>query len=186
MQPNYKPTDEEIINEQWRPVVGCDKYQVSNLGRIRNLSGKIMKTVTNNCGYQQLFLRVETNKRRAFCVHKLVMTAFVGPPPDAMQIDHVNGEKSDNRLSNLEYVTAAENIRRAIKLGLHNSVGINNGRAKLTEQEVIQIKTLLRQIDSGEITLTRQQVADRMGTYRQIVNHIAAERTWKHVRLSNN
>lgn len=103
--------------EIWKFVVGrkckynvSHKYQVSNLGRVRkSVSGEVLQTRIGYKGYVRILER---------SLHHLVLEAFVGPCPTGYQCNHKNGIKDDNRLENLEWVTAQENIRHSWRLGL--------------------------------------------------------------------
>lgn len=106
-------------------------YQISNLGKIkslarkvkyqnslRNVNEKIRKTFMGNNGYE----RVELSKNGAtkrFAVHKLVAESFIPKPNKIkLEINHINGIKTDNRAENLEWVTRSENELHAYKMGL--------------------------------------------------------------------
>ena len=87
----------------------------------------------------QRYIRAE---RRGFgrFVHVMVWEAVNGPIPDGMQINHKNGVRTDNRLSNRELVTPSENTLHAYRLRLRSAVGEKNGRAILTEEAVREIR----------------------------------------------
>lgn len=122
-----------MTEEVWKDVPGYEGYyQVSNLGRVKSLTGyyknkkNIILKYGLNRGYQRVILCV--NKiRKNIHIHQLVMLAFVGKP-NGMQINHINGVKTDNRLCNLEYVTQSENMKHAYRLGLEKPV--DNGFKK--------------------------------------------------------
>lgn len=101
------------LNEKWKPVVGFEGlYEVSDEGRVRSLKFskvKILKPGINSTGYLQVSLW-KNGKMKVFTVHYLVVTTFKGPIPPGMQVNHVNENKLDNRLENLEVVTAKENL----------------------------------------------------------------------------
>lgn len=99
--------------EEWRPVVDWEeRYEVSNLGRVRRLAtGRIMRFARHVAGYSNVGLSPGVNTRT---VHRLVGEAFLGPRPSGHQINHKNGDKTDNRLENLEYVTPSENVRHSL------------------------------------------------------------------------
>ena len=106
--------------EIWKPIKNWeDKYEVSNKGRIKNsTTGKILKGDKNNCGYCRISFYDKSRKERVF-IHRLVLMTF--SPVDNMenlQVNHIDGNKENNSLENLEWVTQIENEMHAIKLGL--------------------------------------------------------------------
>lgn len=99
------------MNENWNGIAGLDGYVFSDLGRVKSLNyhrmgfEKIMSLEKTKCGY----LRVRICNKNIL-VHRLIWEAFNGPIPDGMQINHINEDKTDNRLENLELVTPKENL----------------------------------------------------------------------------
>ena len=128
--------------EEWKPVVGYEcNYHVSSLGRIRNaLSLNITYGAKHSKGYRIIRLKREDGKTIHY-IHRLVAAAFIGPCPDRMQVNQKNGIKSDNSLSNIEYLTGAANHRHAALSGLH-AQGTRKAGAKLTEESVVQVRRL--------------------------------------------
>ena len=106
---------ENNIQETWKDIPGYEGlYQASNLGRIRSFKRNnisILKPGKNRdgSGYYIVKLYLNSVKKNA-SVHRLVWTAFNGPIPEGLQINHLNENKSDNRLENLSLCTAKENI----------------------------------------------------------------------------
>ena len=88
-------------------------------------------------------------------------------------MNHKNGVKSDNRITNLEYVTPSENDLHAVRMGL-KPIGERHGMAKITEKQARGIKRLLRSISVSEIS-------KRMNITYSIVSAISYGRTWKHI-----
>lgn len=100
--------------EIWKAIPGFEGYEASDLGRIRSLnyrrSGK-MKVLKAGFNRGYCWVRLSKDgKQKYFLVHRLVWISFRGPIPKGLQINHLNEDKSDNRLSNLEMVTAKQNI----------------------------------------------------------------------------
>lgn len=131
--------------EEWRPIKNYEGlYEVSNLGKVRIVkTGGVRKASVTPFGYYRLCLSRNDRMESRF-LHRLVIEAFKECPEGKTMVNHINGDKLDNRLENLEWVTASENVNHAYKLGLMNKKGENNGRNKLTVQKVVEIKNMLK------------------------------------------
>jgi hypothetical protein len=140
------------IEEEWRGVVGFPDYEVSNLGRVkshrrvrvhRKNKPKILTSFPNAQGYRYVTFGIN-GKRIIKYIHTMVLVAFSGPCPPGYEGNHDDGDKSNNCLSNLEWVTPSENVRHAYKTGLKRGVfGSKNHLSKLTECEVILLKRMI-------------------------------------------
>jgi hypothetical protein len=103
--------------EQWKPVKDYETlYEVSTLGRIRSLhkkrGGGILKPFPRN-GYLFICFCKDGQKRQNQAVHRVVATAFIHNPENKPQVNHINCNRTDNRLENLEWATASENNKHA-------------------------------------------------------------------------
>lgn len=109
------------MNEKWKDVIGYEGlYQVSNMGRIRNSKGKIRKTFISEFGYERITL-TKNRKQEKFQVHRLVAQAFIRLENDNEQVNHIDGDKLNNKVNNLEWCSASENVQHAFKIGLHKA-----------------------------------------------------------------
>lgn len=107
--------EETHEKENWKPVVGYEGlYEVSDFGRVRNVAdrigtfiGKILKPATTD-GSKRFVLCNHGKTQNVRC-HKLVMAAFVGPRPEGLQVKHIDGDKGNNLLGNLEYAKQPRN-----------------------------------------------------------------------------
>ena len=112
MPSGYKKYDDnKIENEEWR-TFRDSVYQVSNFGRVRNTkTNKVLKGNQADCGYIRVDIQLPGEKRRKYLVHQLVYECFVSPQYDI--INHIDGNKTNNCVNNLESVTHQENMQKA-------------------------------------------------------------------------
>lgn len=106
--------------EEWKDIEDYPNYQVSSMGRIKSLNynktgkEKIMKVTPCN-GYFNLTL-CKDGKTKQFQIHRLVAQAFIPNPENKPEIDHINTDRTDNRVENLRWVTHKENSNNPITL----------------------------------------------------------------------
>lgn len=106
--------------EKWEPISGYDGiYEVSDIGRVRHaVTGHIKRPYLHPSGYLFVFLyRVSDKSNKMLRVHRLVADAFIHKLPERDQVNHINGNKADNRAANLEWVDGKENTQHAISIG---------------------------------------------------------------------
>jgi len=171
--------------EIWRDIANYrGHYQVSNMGRIKSLKpgnafyGKIRKQVLERSGYMRVYLFVGGGVKK-YLVHRLVVGAFVGLK-NGLVIDHIDNNKKNNALSNLDQVTCAENSRRARVDGLM-SIGENRPATNLKNCEVELIKRILVAKNNKEIKITHSGIAEIFKCSRKAVNQINTGETWGHI-----
>ena len=101
--------------EEWRVIVETPNYLVSNKGNVKSLiTGKILKPKIEKGGYLRVHLRVPNN--RYYSIHRLVAQAFIPNPENKPCIDHINTDRTDNRVENLRWATYKENNNNPITL----------------------------------------------------------------------
>lgn len=109
-----------MLNEQWRTCKENSNYEISNFGNVRNKFKKnLIFQGDNGHGYKNVML-YNHQKRKVYYVHRLVANAFIPNPDNLPQVNHIDGNKSNNCVANLEWVTISENMIHASKNGLKN------------------------------------------------------------------
>ena len=126
----------EIDFEVWKPILeNC--YSISNLGRIKSndkivyrpqnkgdyfIKGKLMNHFDNGNGYRYVTICME-GKRKNYYMHKLVSEAFIPNPHKRLEVNHIDGNKANNSVYNLEWCTRSHNMQHAYSTGLQKTKG---------------------------------------------------------------
>jgi hypothetical protein len=176
------------MNETWLPVIGYEGlYEVSDLGRVRRAinapespytkRGYVLKPILAAYGYYNVSLCDATGKRKAFRVHRLVMITFVGPRPNGYEVNHIDANKSNNALSNLEYVTPAENLKHAFDHGLQQ-LGPKGELAPSARFTEVDVREMRRRKHQGE---PLSAIARTYRTDPSTISKIVRGLRWAHV-----
>ena len=176
-----------IVNEEWRDCVGYEgSYQVSNLGRVRSLDrrvnavgsrtkimrGKLLKPRYCKNGYYYVCL-YGVGIQKNITVHSLVANAFLGGRPNGLDVNHIDGDKSNNSCANLEYSSRSQNIRHALGTGLcHSRIADNHHASKLSSKDIPVIRHRLA-IGHSQLSIARDY-----GVCQSAIGDISRGVTW--------
>lgn len=160
--------------ELWRSVSLCDGYEVSSRGRVRRVkaskgtrAGKVLSQSHNGKGYRVVTMYQGGSPIRAY-VHRLVAEAFLSNPDGLAEVNHLDCDKSNNCVSNLEWSSPSGNRAHAIRRG--------RLAQRLSPDAVSEIRMLCRTPGLRHI-----DIAVRFGVCKATVQAISAGTIWKHV-----
>lgn len=179
------------MSEQWKPVPEWEgKYEVSNAGEVRSLDrhvvrsdsssqtikGRPMSLSTSSTGYLVVRLSSTNPTRRLTArVHRLVASAFLPNPEGKPQVNHIDSDRRNNRVENLEWVNGSENLTHGYHHGavkLPHRFGESANSAKLTEDQVEEIRSALGR---GE---PKKSIARRFAVSPKTIRRINDGETW--------
>lgn len=176
----------------WKPIKNYEGiYEISNNGEVRSLdkkvkvwfgyrrvTGKPLSGEINRDGYCRVQLsNAETNSRDRVYLHRLVAGAFIGNPSNKPCVNHKDGNKLNNNVDNLEWVTHQENVIHEYATGLCKGPrGELCGSHKLTERQVITIRNSWK-----EGILLQKELAKMFEVSKECISSIISRRNWKHI-----
>lgn len=175
------------MEEKWKDIEGFEGlYQVSNMGRVKSLIRpyrrieKILTPTPNTHGYLLVGLR-RPGSVKSMLVHRLVMQAFEPiDNKDEMSVNHKDFNITNNRLENLEWCTALENVQHFWREGGHidlsKTTGANHHLSKLSEEDVINIRDMYT---TGEFSVNG--LAKELEMPESTLRAIIKRKTWKHI-----
>lgn len=177
-------------DERWVAVAGFEGlYEVSDHGNVRSLARHV-KTNNNKMlfckgqslnpwtvyGYEKVGLNSDGNSRQVH-VHRLVAESFVSPERECQtHVNHIDGNKTNNHYSNLEWCTVSENNSHAIDTGLNYQKGSANSQSKLNEMQVRIIRRLC-EVEYGNA----REIGSLFGVTKSLVSHINRRKIWNHI-----
>ena len=180
--------------ELWKPILGFENlYEVSNLGRVRSLdriteSGQLRKgrirkgfCFINDYKVVKLYYNGKTFNKS---MHRLLAQAFVpNPKPEIYDtVNHIDGNRRNNNLENLEWCTQKQNIQHAWETGLIPSTinsGESNVHSKLTEKDVLEIRATYIPHSKGEFGT--KALSERFGVTAKTIGRIIRKELWKNI-----
>lgn len=171
--------------EEWRAIPGLPLYECSSLGRVKALakttksrwgiynfiiSEKLLSGHRTKLGY----IKHSVSGRKMFA-HRLVAMAFIPNPENKPEVNHINGVASDNRVTNLEWVTPKENMHHCFNVIKTGARGITSARSKLSETDVLDIRSL-KTFGAKQVSL-----AKAYHVTGECISSIVNRYTWKHI-----
>jgi hypothetical protein len=174
-----------MSEEQWAPVVGFNgRYEVSSLGRVCSLLPKTRTrcpsgeagnylSVTLINGYPQVRL-TKPGHNRGHYVHRLVLEAFVGTCPIGSECRHLDGNRKNSILANLQWGTVKENRADAIRHGTQ----VRGERCGTSKLKTAQVRRIKQAIANG---LSCERIAKEYGVVEGTIRWIARGLTWAHI-----
>ena len=176
----------QLKENEIRPIFGYeDCYGVTADGRIWSFpkfcgpsprKGCWLKQYTERTGYKFVILQRQKRKKIQY-VHVLVAKNFLsnGKRPRGKQVNHKDGNKPNNRIQNLEWVTPSQNIQHSFAIGTSSQVGSKNAAARLDEQSVHEIRAA---VAAGK---SQRSQAKRFSISPSVVHGVVHRNGWKHV-----
>ena len=172
------------MKEEWHSIANFDGYEISNLGRIRSNKynsprimkpwqvGRIYKNGNRGAMAIKLMQGSKVIRRK---VHHLVLEAFIGLAPEGHEAAHLDGDITNNRLDNLDWVTHKENEKHK---RIHGTAlyGEKASNVKLINAQVREIRELASQ------GVTHSQIAKEINISRRNVTNIINRKRWKHLK----
>jgi hypothetical protein len=180
-----------LIEEIWQDILGfVGFYQISNYGRAkslercdskgRQLKEKILKPKIDRNGY--FYVRLSKNgKWKNFSISRLVALHFIPNPENKKEVNHFDGNKSNNHELNLQWCTRSENCLHAYKFRLKDYKEENNPNSKLNWGQVNIIRAMLNEKnEKGTKKYTQKNIADIFNVSSHLIQKIKLNKIWKY------
>ena len=158
----------------WRKIRDYDEYSISEAGQVLHQGHELTPRPTKT-GYLRVGLW-KNNKGKDFYIHRLVAEAFLPNPNHYPEINHKDGNKSNNNVTNLEWCSHRTNMKHGYQTGLLNQTGEAHSAVKLSVEKVLQIRTLF---NSGLYTPKRLAQEFQVGVDN--IYAILNRKTWVHI-----
>lgn len=156
-----------------KKIVGYENYEIDEYGNIFNSNGIKMHQFLTYKNYMQISL-CKNGKNKTYAVHRLLGLAYIDNPDNKPEINHIDGNRVNNIVENLEWVTHAENMQHSYRVNRRTNCGENNPNAILTEEKVATIRSLF-EIDK----ISRKELAIMFNINYQTVAKIIRNELWK-------
>lgn len=157
-----------------KEITIATNYKITEDGLIYK-DGRRINSVVDTSRYHRVGLIDNKGVRKKFLVHRLVAITYIPNPENKPEVNHKDGNKLNNHVENLEWVSRRENMSHAFKTGLNSNLGSLNGKAILNEEQVILIYQALLE---GQL---EKDLAIRFGVTKEIVKKVKYKASWGHI-----
>ena len=167
----------DLLARGWKRIEGFERYLISSAGVVYSSirAGRFLTPALLNSGYEYVSLMAQGEpKASKKLVHRLVAEAFCGGSGEV--VNHKDGNKRNNHFENLEWCSYAENNDHARDTGLTRNFGSRHYAAKLTAEDVIEIRT---RAALGEL---HREIAESFGVGRRAIDKIVRGEAWRRVK----
>lgn len=156
----------KLLKEKGFDVKPFHQYYVSSCGKVFGCTGRELKQETTNRGYKRLSLSIN-GKHERWSVHRLVALLFIPNPEQKLQVNHIDGNKENNSVTNLEWCCASKNCKHAFRTGLReNQVKGKFGKEHIASRPFVCVET-------GKIYNCLRELAEDFGEDFSSTSHIA-------------
>ena len=198
-EPNYNVLV-GVVEEEWSSIPSHPFYEASNLGRVRSIArkivrsdgvvvhrpGRVLKSWVHRSGYILVKLYEGDGNSTTCYVQRVILEAFIGPCPEGMECRHLDGDSKNNTLKNLQWGTPKENGEDKVRhgtttkglCGRHYNQGQISGNAKLSDSDVRKIREFF---DSGKYTIASINRMFSIVTY-SVIHKVVHRLAWTHIK----
>lgn len=184
----YKVVENKNIEELWKDIEGFEGYyQVSNFGNVKSLEREVWNSWNKTYHKRKSILLIQRSDEsyKSVClskkgkkitknVHRLVAKAFCQNVYNKREVNHIDGNKTNNFADNLEWVTSSENQKHAVDNNLQpEQYGEKNPFSKLKESDIHSIRKIRK-----EKGLSHQKIADMFSVDRKTIGDVLNRKTW--------
>lgn len=164
------------IQEKWDIIIYNPNYMISNTGKVLSVNRNIILKPQIDNGYHRVNLYLNGNMKH-YCIHRLVAEHFINNPKVLPEVNHKDGNKANNNVSNLEWITTKGNAQHAYKTNLrYAKLGENCSWSKLTEEQVLDIRERYK---IGAFNM--RELSEYFQVNKTTIWEIIHRKIWRHI-----
>ena len=156
-------------------TIGGAEYRIGDNGIIYGAEGGVLSQRVGKGGYLLVTLGLK-DERVQRLVHRVIAETFIPNIENKPEVNHIDSDRRNNSVSNLEWVTKSENMRHAFAYGKKTQKGEKNATAKLNDSIVKQI---LKEYSTGDVS--QKEFAERYGVCKATIHNIINRKSWVHI-----